>query len=97
MKNKLGQESAFPSSETYQTGFDTQGNREFATDTHGGMSKRLFLAGMAMQGIISGSCASREVWSDMVDDAKGNGINVYTNIANSSLLFADALLKQEAE
>ena len=91
MTNKSGQLSAFP----YVYHRMVKG--EDTVEVYTGMSRRLLLAGMAMQGIISGSFASREVWSDMVDDAKGNGINVYTNIANSSLLFADALLKQEAE
>ncbi len=50
-----------------------------------GISKRLFLASMAMQGLLSNS------------DLNLNGIGYYEFIAQKSFVMADELLKQEAK
>ena len=80
--NKLGQEQAFPSEETYQSGFDSFGNKEFITNRYDGMSKRFYAACMAMQGLLaSGNFAE--------------GIAYNPIISKLSFEIADELLKQE--
>ena len=78
MKNKLGSDPAYPV-DIITNGKDP---RMTIHDIKHGMSQRLLLAGMAMQGI----CASNS----------GNGF-ISEQIASRALKIADELLKQEAE
>lgn len=82
---KLGQEPAFPTEVEYLDGklqecFQT-GNH---TAQYSGISIRLYIATMAMQGLISGVRGS------------GDGINT-EELITSSLHLADEMLKQATE
>lgn len=77
---KLGQESAFPVLRELSNG-------SFIMD-HRGISKRLYLAGMAMQGILSAN--AKETWGNF------EGAQVPEYVAKMSFDFADELLKQES-
>jgi len=76
MTNKSGQLSAFP----YVYHRMVKG--EDTVEVYTGMSRRLLLAGMAMQGIISYSAC---------------GMMIPPNAAKLAFEFADELLKQESE
>jgi len=82
MKEKLGQEPAFPVSD------NDYGN----IGIHGiGISKRFYAACSFMQGML----ASR-MWMDLAKE-KMDAKEIMTNMAKASYEFADELLKQENE
>ena len=84
-EKKLGQESAFPY--TYEW-IDEIGKPN--VNIYTGISKRLLLAGMAMQGLLSNSQITKRF------ELIGSDINVEAlSIANASLMCADELLRQE--
>ena len=81
---KLGLEAAFTSSHDEHTGFDSFGNKEFTRVDEIGISKRLYIATAAMQGMLSNS----------------NENLVYTNTAllvKEAYNVADEMLRQELE
>lgn len=80
MKKKLGQESAFPVTYTnFKSGQPT-------VKVVYGMSTRLYLAGMAMQGILSTNI-------NLV--YRSPDIDIWKHAAQMSLRYADSLLKEE--
>lgn len=91
MENKkLGQEPAFASQSQ-----STNGNN-INTRIQTGMSKRLYIATKAMQGILSNS----ELRHDILMDSKQSGTNPKKltsdeYLAKTAYEFADAILKQE--
>ena len=95
--NKLGQESAFPyPSEKCKT--DDQGRSlDLGYRKSLGMSQRLYLAGMAMQGILSSltSESAYVVFMRMAEmDQNETGKHA---IIRTALNVADELLRQESE
>ena len=82
--NKLGQASAFPyPSEKCKT--DDQGRPlDFGYRKSLGMNKRLYLAGMAMQGMLA-SDRNAAVWIPE------------ESLARKAFMYADELLRQEAK
>jgi len=73
MKDKLGQQPAFPTNQSF----------DFQTDFNG-VSKRLYIATMAMQGLINGCVVNNGNY-----DAKWT--------AKAAFNMADELLRQENE
>lgn len=81
MENKLGQESAFP-----RTAKDNGlGGFELMPIEWSGISTRLYLAGLAMQGLLGSGFYN-------LHDCEGN-----ETYARKALALADELLKQENE
>ena len=86
MKNKLGQESAFPHDEYGYINEDMPCN---LIESHNGMSKRFYAACAAMQGLLANADWTKSAnIPDDFDEYK-------ERIANASYEFADELLKQE--
>ena len=86
MKNKLGQESAFPHDEYGYINEDMPCN---LIESHNGMSKRFYAACAAMQGLLANAYWTKS--ANIPDD-----FDEYKEIiANASYEFADELLKQE--
>ena len=88
-KKKLGQEPAFATSALLS------GNESVYQS---GMSTRLYLAGMAMQGILAGDSTALTCTTenDVIEAHKSYKYDC-TKVAKNALRFADELLKQESE
>lgn len=87
---KLGREPAFPVDEqTIQ--YNQSGIIPYACH---GLSKRLYLAGMAMQGLLSNPNTAKQISSAISNPSAEQSRQI---VMKESLLMADELLKQEAE
>ena len=88
MKNKLGQEPAFPHDEYGYINEDMPCN---LIESHNGMSKRFYAACAAMQGLL----ANPYLMESLANDAKSTQ-DARLRIIKSSYQYADELLKQES-
>ena len=88
MKNKLGQESAFPHDEYGYINEDMPCN---LIESHNGMSKRFYAACAAMKGLL----ANTYLMESLANDAKSTQ-EAQLRIIKSSYQYADELLKQES-
>lgn len=88
MKEKLGQEQAFPMEQH-------DGNDLY--DIHHGMSKRFYAACAVLQGIVSGIYSNKEMFHTIEYSAEKNKLNVSEFLVRESYIAADELLKQENE
>ena len=83
MKN--GYELIHPITESTHTGFTQTGEKLYQSHTEGGLTKREYFAGLAMQGLLSAN----------PKHTHGNiELPIPIVIATLSVDFADALLKQ---
>lgn len=83
MKDKLGQEPAFPIKET-----------KYTESIELGISKRLYIATMAMQGILAGIHTSEDAYNSYGFTARDKKNSIGELIAIQSFLYANELLKQ---
>lgn len=81
MENKTGNESAYP---TLDWGTN-QASGEIIYQQHGGLTKREYFAGLAMQGL----CANTGIIRPNQDNEKE-----HSDFADVCIMYADALLKQ---
>lgn len=94
-----GKQSAFPEIKTRQGNKDNMntGNAYGDTFSEGGLTKREYFAAMAMQGMLakSSQCVSRDpdVNKESMEDCKQKRRDWIKDVADSSVIFADALLK----
>lgn len=86
MAKKLGTEPAFPRSHT-----DIDANSPFFKLGDKGISQRLYLAGMALQGILSNT----ELLTIITKLAVNNASTTSKYVAKASYVYADELLKEE--